>query len=81
MTCGSELLLYLVVGSSLLVLGLVLLSLGPIGWAATAVIGLGVLATNSFGDSQDAPERTNCVASGSPHDPAADRCDHCGVPL
>lgn len=81
MTRGSELLLSLVVGGTLLLVGLFLFVLGPLGWAVAAVIGLAVLATSSVGDGDGTPERTNCGACGAPNDPDRSSCDHCGESL
>jgi hypothetical protein len=83
MTRESELMLYFLLGIPAVVVGFVLLTMGPIGWFLAAFLGIAVLgAASVFGDDADGdgPERVNCPACGSRTD-AGGACAYCGEAL
>ncbi|WP_435067101.1 hypothetical protein [Haloplanus sp. C73] len=83
MTRESELMLSALLGIPAIVVGVVLLTLGPIGWFLAAFLGiavLGVTALRGGDDGDDGPERVNCPRCGSRTD-AGGNCDYCEDPL
>jgi hypothetical protein len=81
MTEGSKLILYLLFGILGLVLLLVLLSLGPLGWFLTAFLIIAVMAYSGRNDHANRPDRTNCAACGAPNPSAHETCKYCGASL
>jgi|GEM_PF-4555777 len=83
-TRESELMLYALLGIPAVVVGFVLLTLGPLGWFLAAFLGIAALGITSLrGDdekSADGPERVNCPHCGS-RTAADDTCEYCGEPL
>ena len=81
-------------GTDLIVLGLAVavlpfaltlfLAAGPLLWIGLggALVAAGILTT-VFGESGDDPHAppANCPDCGSPNDPDAQACDHCGAPI
>jgi len=84
MTRESELMLYFLLGIPAVVVGFVLLMMGPIGWFLAAFLGIAVLgAASVFGEDdaeREGPERVNCPHCGS-RTAAGDDCEYCGEPL
>jgi len=82
-TTGSRVvLLVFVAGPALLVL-VVLLASGPLGWVAVAALVLAGMLVRALGESTDerTPERASCPDCGAPNDPDAERCGYCDEPL
>jgi len=84
MTRESELMLYFLLGIPAVVIGFILLTLGPIGWFLAAFLGIAVLgAVSVFGEDEgesDGPNRVNCPHCGS-RTAAGEICEYCGEPL
>jgi hypothetical protein len=84
MTRTSELMLYLLLGIPAAVLGLVLLTMGPIGWFLAGFLGIAILGAASLWGDDDAadtgPERVNCPHCGS-RTSADGPCGYCGESL
>jgi len=82
-TRESELMLYALLGIPVVVVGFLLLTMGPIGWFLVAFLGIAVLgAASVFGEDEEdvGPNRVNCPACGS-RTAAGGDCDYCGDPL
>jgi hypothetical protein len=65
------------------VVGLFLLTIGPVGWFVAAFLGIAVIGASAvFGDSGGGgdPDRTNCPHCGS-RTAAGEACEYCGDPL
>ena len=86
MTRGSEFLLSLLLGVPAAAIGLLLLSLGPLGWFLAAFLGVAVVgAAAVFGGSDPdvgtlGADRTNCPRCGS-RTAADGACEYCDEPL
>jgi len=83
MTPESKVMLYALVGIPAIVVGFVLLIMGPLGWFLAAFLGIAALVVRSvFGedDASDGSDRVNCPACGSRTDPGGE-CGYCGESL
>ena len=75
--------LYALLGIPVVVVGVVLLTMGPLGWFLAAFLGIAVLgAASVFGDdtADEGPDRVNCPHCGS-RTAAGGACEYCGDPL
>lgn len=83
MTEGSRILLILLLAGPALVILLVVLALGPLGWIAAGVVAFcGLIYQAVRGDTEEqTPDRTSCPDCGAPNATDAERCDYCDAAL
>jgi len=83
MTDESDVLVSVIVGGPLLVVLILLLLMGPLGWFIAIFLGIGVMILRSLtqDDAEEGPDKQNCSACGSLNDPSRERCRHCDEPL
>lgn len=83
MTEGSRILLILLLAGPALLVLLVILALGPLGWVAAGTIAFGAMIYQALRDdpAEQSPARTSCPDCGAPNDPDAERCGYCDAAL
>lgn len=83
MTGPSRALLVLLLGGVGLVVSLVLLALGPLGWLAAGIVAFCALIYRAVRDdpAEQTPDRTSCPDCGAPNPVDAERCGYCDAAL
>jgi Flp pilus assembly protein TadB len=83
MTGSSRVLVYLVLAGPALVVLVVLLAMGPLGWVAAGTIAFGTMIYRAVREdpAEQTPDRASCLNCGAPNDPDAGQCDYCDATL
>ncbi len=77
----STLLLYVLVGFSLIFVVVFLLSFGPLGLFLFVFLALFAMMALLWNDPDEPPAQTNCSDCGAPNEPDRDRCEYCDSSL